>query len=155
MNKKLKIFAFAFFVLAITVIITSCGKKEEAEPATSETTETYNNETVPVDESAENENAVAEKGEEQVANKFDDMLVEAIDNAEKGGVNPNFAVDIVLNGEYSDAIVKSLENYGVDVISGENNKLRAVATPKVLKEIQGVYFIQKIVLVTANYYPNK
>ncbi len=150
MNKTLKIVAIVFFVFAVTALITSCGKKDENEPAE---TETYDIETITEDEAPEEE-PTAVAGEE-VVNKFDDMLVEAITNAEKGGVNPNFAVDIVLNGHYSDAIVKSLEDKGVDVVSGENNTLRAVATPKILKQIHGEDYIQKIVLVTANYYPNK
>jgi len=148
--KSLTLFAFAATLL---LFITSCGEKAETDkPATSDaqTEETGAVTGEPVEEITFGDEAAINTGE-----KFDAKLIQAIANAEKGGVNPDFAVDIILNTAMSDPIVSALEDKGVDVIHGEGTKLRVSITPKILKEIKELKYINNFVLITENYYPNR
>jgi pentose-5-phosphate-3-epimerase len=92
---------------------------------------------------------------ENIPDKFDQRLMEAIKHAEKGGVNPYFAVDAIVDGNYTDDMVSQLEAKGVDVIYGERNILRIRVTPKNLRDIKDLGFVKNYVLIAENYYPNK
>ena len=152
MKNTLKILTMFAFASMLMLFVTSCGEKAETDkPATGDMTEETGAVTgEPVEEIPAGDEAELNTGE-----KFDARLIEAIANAEKGGVNPNFALDIILNTAMSDPIVSALEAKGVDVIYGEGTKLRVVATPKVLNEIKPMKYINNIVLITENYYPNR
>lgn len=155
MSRILKTALIAAFAVVFVVFVSSCGKKDEGSTAEKQETQITTNETESNEETAkvgENE----EENEEVVAgSKFDQKLQEAIEHAEKGGVNPNFAVDAILTGNYTDAMVSTLQSKGVDVVYGDKNTMRIVVSPKVLQEIQDISFIKKFVLITENYYPNK
>jgi len=159
MKKIIKMFSLVIFTIVLVAFVSSCGKKESGTPAEKNGENVSTTENVSGEEQGEtNEEEMAENEEQEEAvagAKFDQKLQEAIEHAEKGGVNPNFAVDAILTGSYNDAMVSKLEGMGVDVVYGDKNTLRIVVSPKVLKEIENVDFIKKFVLITENYYPNR
>gem|GEM_PF-2776870 len=160
MSRILKTALIAVFTVIFVVFVSSCGKKDEGSTAEKQETQITNNETESNGTESNEETAKVgeneEENEEAVAgSKFDQKLQEAIEHAEKGGVNPNFAVDAILTGNYTDAMVSNLQDKGVDVVYGDKNTMRIVVSPKVLQEIQDISFIKKFVLITENYYPNR
>lgn len=152
MKTMFKSLILIVFGVMLIVFVVSCGKKENEKPAEKEGYKEYTIKTKPDEQ---NENEEVETKEETTGQKFDQKLQEAIEHAEKGGVNPNFAVDAILTGNYNDDMISKLEGMGVDVVYGDKNTLRIVVSPKVLKEIENVDFIKSFVLITENYYPNR
>ena len=154
MKKTLKAFALLSLSVFLLVLVSSCGKKADTASDNSKKSDvvTSTEQATPGEDVAETEEA---ETTENAGEKFDQRLIEAIEHAETGGVNPYFAVDAVVDGNYTDAMVSQLEAKGVDVVYGEKNILRIRVTPKNLKEIKDFSFIKNFILIAENYYPNK
>ena len=91
----------------------------------------------------------------QYTKKMDPKLIESIEDAKNGGVNPFFVVEIKLNTNYNDDIKKQLTDIDVSIESNTEKSVIAKAQTKAIKKTAELGFVEYITLLTANYYPNK
>jgi len=86
---------------------------------------------------------------------FDDRLSEAIENAKKGGVNPNYIVELVITKSMQKQVVEALNKLGIEIMSKEGETINVVSNPSDLEKISRIQGIDRINLITENYYPNR
>lgn len=159
------------FVLLVSTVffIESCGyKSNEGNKKTETLTEDTKIESddvgsieiksdeIPVrDSSNQTGENVSDRTKVDQKSLFDDRLSEAIENAKKGGVNPNFIVELVITEGKQAHVVEALNKLGIEIMSKKNDTINIVSNPNGLEKIKRIQGIDRINLITENYYPNR
>jgi len=167
----LRILSFTVLV-SVVLLIESCGYKsnEDSEKTDTQTEETNIETNVVEIQEMESDEVQMQAGsrdnndnDEKTSAKplleskslFDDRLKEAIANAKKGGVSPKFIVELVITKGMQKQVVETLNKLGVEMMLKEGENINIVSNPSDLEKISRIQGIEKINLITENYYPNR